>query len=230
MAISVDNQGIYQRAGLSGTKPEENSRGSSNLDQEDFLALLTTQLAAQDPFNPVGNEEFVAQMAQFSSLEGMNQLNESFEEVANSLSSNQALQASTLVGREVLLPSNLANYRAGEAVTGTINVESNTQAGVLQVVDQAGQLINEMSLGDMRGPNEIEFGWDGTDMHGNRVPEGTYQIQVLGNVGGQQQALATNIRAHVESVNIEPGNNGIFLNLAGLGSVPLSSVREIGEG
>jgi len=217
---SIDTTGLTHANELADRKTE--------LNQEDFFALLTTQLAQQDPFKPLDNTEFVAQMAQFSSLESLQAMQDSFSDLASSMSSNQALQASALVGRTVLIPSNVASFDGSSGVEGMVALSSPASNAVLRIEDEAGQLIKTINLGDLeQGPNE--FTWDGTDENGNSVAPGYYQMSVSGAVYGQETSLPTGVFARVDSVNLGGTQGGIYLNLDGLGSVSLDDVSQIKE-
>lgn len=221
---------INQKAEAVGSRSYDQlaqSNRKTELGQEDFFALLTTQLAQQDPFKPLDNTEFIAQMAQFSSLESLQSMQESFASLASAMTSNQALQASALVGRTVLVPSGVASFDGSSEVQGVVALsESGATDGKLMIEDQYGQLIRTIELGDLQqGPNN--FSWDGTDDNGNAVAPGFYSISVTGDVYGQETALATGIFSRVDSVNLGGSNGGIYLNLDGLGSVPLGDVSQI---
>ncbi|MCP3675747.1 MAG: flagellar hook assembly protein FlgD [Gammaproteobacteria bacterium] len=217
-SITADSIGASTDADLDSRKTE--------LDQTDFFALLTTQLAQQDPFKPMDNTEFVSQMAEFSSLESLQAMQDSFSALASSMTSNQALQASALVGRTVLVPSNVASFDGGTEVQGMAALSSAATDCVLRIEDENGQLIRTIELGDLQqGPNE--FVWDGTDENGNVVAAGFYQMSVTGDVYGTETSLPTGVYARVDSVNLGGTNGGIYLNLDGLGSVSLDDVSQI---
>lgn len=205
---------------------QQNNR-RTELGQEDFFALLTTQLAQQDPFKPLDNTEFIAQMAQFSSLESLQSMQQSFSDLASAMTSNQALQASALVGRTVLVPSGVASFDGSNEVQGVVALsEASATDSRLIIEDEYGQLIRTIELGDLeQGPNQ--FTWDGMDENGNSVPPGFYAISVTGDVYGQETNLATGVFARVDSVNLGGSNGGIYLNLDGLGSVSLDDVSQI---
>jgi len=224
--FSVDNS-VNQTADNIGASTEsELSNRKTELGQEDFFALLTTQLAQQDPFKPLDNTEFIAQMAQFSSLESLQAMQDSFADLASSMSSNQALQASALVGRTVLVPSNVASFDGATAVEGIAALSSPATNAVLRVEDESGQLIRTIELGDLdTGPNN--FTWDGTNDDGSAVGAGYYTISVTGNIYGQETSLPTGVFSRVDSVNLGGAQGGIFLNLDGLGSVSLDDVSQI---
>jgi len=198
----------------------------TELSQEDFFALLTTQLAQQDPFKPLDNTEFVAQMAQFSSLESLQAMQDSFSSLASAMTSNQALQASALVGRTVLVPSNVAAFDGTSEVTGVVALSQAADGAKIEIMDETGQLVRTIDLGDLeQGPNE--FSWDGTDENGSAVAPGYYQLSVTGSVYGNETNLPTGVFSRVDSVNLGGTNGGIYLNLDGLGSVSLDDVSQI---
>jgi len=226
--FSTDNTVGQSTESTGLTQANELTERKTELNQEDFFALLTTQLAQQDPFKPLDNTEFVAQMAQFSSLESLQAMQDSFSDLASSMSSNQALQASALVGRTVLIPSNVASFDGSSDVEGMVALSSPATNAVLRIEDEAGQLIKTIELGDLeQGPNE--FIWDGTDENGFSVAPGYYQMSVSGSVYGSETSLPTGVYARVDSVNLGGSQGGIYLNLDGLGSVNLDDVSQIKE-
>lgn len=216
---------IYSGLGLTRTQPAENDK--KQLGQEDFLALLTTQLQYQDPFKPLENTEFIAQMAQFSSLDSQQQLLTSVNDLASSLTSNQALQASSMVGRTVLVPSDTAYLFSDGGMSGSTHLSANAYRVQMQVTDENGQLVYSEEMGP-KAAGDIDLWWNGQDASGNRLPAGKYKVSVFASVGNRTEQLAVQTRALVTSVNLSSSTGGIVLNLAGLGSVPLSDVKEIG--
>ncbi len=216
---------VYSNLGL--TRPQTQVDDGKQLGQEDFLALLTTQLQYQDPFKPLENTEFIAQMAQFSSLDSQQQLLTSVNDLASSLTSNQALQASSMVGRTVLVPNDTAYLFSEGGMSGKAELNANAYRVQVQVTDEAGQLVYTEELGP-KAAGELDLWWGGADVSGNRLPPGKYRMTVLASIGNRTEQLATQTRALVTSVNLNSGTGGIVLNLAGLGSVPLSQVKEIG--
>ena len=202
----------------------ESSR--KELGQEDFFSLLTQELAFQDPFKPVENSEMVAQMASFTTADGIANMGSKFEQLTTIMSSNQALQASSLVGTKVLAPASSAFLSAGESVSGRIELPQNAPNLRLQIANQVGEVINVINLGEQKG-GPVAFEWDGTDMNGNKVAEGNYRLKASASIGGNAQDLKVSSFQHVESVNIGNTGGGIILNLKGMGSLPLSQATEI---
>jgi flagellar basal-body rod modification protein FlgD len=197
----------------------------NELGMKDFFKLMTVQLQNQDPMKPLENSEFLGQVAQFTTVSGINQLNETFTELADSLASSQALQAGTLVGREVLVTSNVAALGSDGAVRGVARLDAGAADVVLHVRNAAGQLVRDVHLGAQRA-GDVHFSWDGLNAVGARVPPGPYYITAEALAGDRGYALQTDLIARIDAVNLG-GAHGITLDLAGLGTVPFDSIREI---
>ncbi len=210
----------------------QNHTGQTNeikkeLGQADFLALLTTQLANQDPLTPVDNKEFISQMSQFASLDSLQTLVTSFGELSNSLTSNQALQASSLVGRNVLIPGTEGLLMNDGVIAGQLNLDSDTTNIHFEIKDEAGQVVRSIEVGAQEA-GDIDFIWDGNNNNGERMPPGLYTVAAYGQVGGATEQLKTSMVARVESVNLGGAEGKILLNLAGLGQIEFSEIKEIG--
>jgi flagellar basal-body rod modification protein FlgD len=199
------------------------------LKQEDFFALLTEQLANQDPTKPVDNDQLVAQMTSFTTADGISQLNEKFESFASSMTSNQALQASSLIGQSVLVTGNIG-YMAnqGEGISGVVINENTSQDTQITIQNANGEVVRTLDIGTQAAGN-IQFNWDGTDDAGNQLPPGNYGVVVQGNVFGQETALPVAINRHVDSVSLSGSSAGVVLNLDGDVSIKLDDVIQIGN-
>lgn len=199
------------------------------LKQEDFFALLTEQLANQDPTKPVDNDQLVAQMTSFTTADGISQLNEKFESFASSMTSNQALQASSLIGQSVLVTGNVGyQAEAGRGLSGVIINEQTSQETQITIQNTAGEVVRTYDIGTQAAGN-IEFNWDGTDGAGNLLPPGDYAVTVQGKVFGEATALPTAINRHVDSVSLSGSGAGVVLNLDGDVSIKLDDVIQIGN-
>lgn len=196
------------------------------LDQEDFFKLLITQLRSQDPFRPLASGEFLSQIAQFSTVSGVQDLQRSFEQLAGSLYSNQALQASALVGRTVYVPGPKAALTAGGGLSGLIELPGSTSGLSIGIYDGAGQLVRRLALGPQPA-GTVAFRWDGLTEAGMPAPPGLYYVKAEARRGGENVAVETLLAARVESVTLGHLGQGITLNLAGLGAVDFAQVRQI---
>ena len=193
----------------------------------DFLTLMLAQLQNQDPTSPVDSNEFLSQLASLSEVQGITQLNTSFSALSNSLVSGQALQASSLLGHQALVASSTATLAtAGGTVTGAVSVPQTSSDVTLNITNSSGVLVKSINLG-AQSAGLADFSWNGQTTSGSAAPAGTYTLsaQVSGVSGGT--AITTLVGGTVDSVTMGSGSTGLTLNIAGLGSVPFSSVQQI---
>lgn len=199
----------------------------NDLGQEDFYTLLTTQLSMQDPLNPTTNEDMIAQMTTFSMAEGITELGDKMDQLTASMTSNQALEASSLVGRNVLMNSSIA-YSDGSGVSGQVPLQSRAQSVVIDITDESNQVVRRVSVGDQEA-GMLDFNWDGKDQNGNSLPEGKYQVKVSGLVDGKTEEFPILSYGNVSSVTLGQNGTGLELNLQGLGAIKLTDVLAVGE-
>ncbi|MFC1683939.1 flagellar hook assembly protein FlgD [Pseudomonadota bacterium] len=224
MSVDSIESDIYASLGL--TRQDGPERSSNELAQEDFLKLMVTQLKHQDPFKPMENGDFLAQIAQFSSVSGIDQLNKSFSTLSQSMTSNQALQAGALVDREVLAPLEFGLLPQDGSLSGIVDLPSSAGNLVVSITDSAGALVREINLGT-QAAGQIAFSWDGSTDSGDYAPPGVYQVRAQAAVGDENEALNTLIAARVDSVTLGSGTQGLRLNLEGLGPIAFSDVAQI---
>ncbi|EKE82059.1 flagellar hook assembly protein FlgD [Idiomarina xiamenensis] len=206
------------------TQPKD-ATGQQQLEQEDFFQLLTQQLNMQDPTKPVDNDQMIAQMTSFSMAEGITNMSQKFDEFAQSMASNQALQASTLVGRNVMIPSGDVYLEEGAQASGMIAAPLDASNAKLTIKDEKGAVVRTIQLGDL--PKGVkDFTWDGKDESGELLPEGKYTISANARIGDSNEELPIQMGAKVASVSMG-SQQGIILNLKGLGGVALSDISEI---
>ncbi len=209
-----------------GIATQPRTQETSELGQDDFLRIMLAQLENQDPTSPLEGNEFLNQITQFSISDGISELNNSFSDLANSLSSNQALQASALVGRSVLVPGDTAQLSAVGTLQGRASLPEGASSVTIDVFSQGGELVNTINLGPQAAGN-VDFAWDGLTNSGSPAEPGAYRVVARANIGGAEQALNTLISARVDSVTLQNGGSNLEVNLAGIGPVSFSSVEEI---
>jgi flagellar basal-body rod modification protein FlgD len=198
---------------------------NNEMGQDTFLKLMITQMNNQNPLEPQSNSEFVAQLAQFSSVEGIDKLNSTLDTMAASFQSSQALQASSLVGRTVKVNSDTAKLDGSGVVAGTIDLPFSTSDLKINIYNEANELVGQELLGPHSG-GTVNFAWQGEGSDGEQMPQGKYRFEAVGMYDGQPLQLNTALSANVDSVTV--GANGtIVLNAAGVGPMPVFSVREI---
>lgn len=199
---------------------------TTTLGQAEFLKLMTTQMTHQDPTKPMQNGEFLSQMAQFGTVSGIQDLQKSFKDFAASLSSDQALQAASLVGRNVSVPSDYGLLSAGGDIKGNFDLASASSPVNVIITDSAtGDVVRKIDLGE-QSAGSVPFLWDGLDDAGTPASPGVYKVQASAGINGVNTVIQPNIDARVESVSMG-GSNGVQVNLAGLGAVSFNKVKQI---
>ena len=202
------------------------TKANKELGKNEFLNLLVAQLNNQNPLEPQGNGEFIAQLAQFSQVEGIEKLNTSMGSLLTGYQSSQALQASSLVGRKVIIPSDKAVVDTSESFKASLVLPTSSSNVYVNIYDKAGSAVGRVNLGEQAAGN-VSFIWDGKDSSGNLLPPGTYKFEAQATYPDGTKGLYTMLPANVDSVTL--GGKELMLNLAGLGSVPMSQVQVIGQ-
>ncbi len=203
-------------------KPKKDDMG-----QADFLKLMTTQLTHQNPMKPMENGEFLSQMAQFGTVSGIQDLQESFKDFASSISSDQALQAASLVGRQVSAVTDQGLLSAGGEIKGAFDLPSSSPATGVKIIDPfTGEVVRNLDLGG-HAKGRIPFTWDGLNDRGELANPGVYKIQVEAKLDGNNTVLPTEINSQVESVSMGNGKQGLQINLLGTGKVKFSDIKQI---
>lgn len=221
MAINFDT---IQELGLSSSAVDEVKKKS--LGQDEFLKLMTTQMTHQDPTKPMENGDFLAQMAQFGTVEGINELKGSFSSFANSMTGKQALDAASLLGRSVEFVGDSASLELDRPLSGSVNLESASTDVNINIIGQNGEVLETLNLG-AQSAGKAKFIWDGELADGSYAPPGMYKVEAQSLVGGVNTALSTSVSARVNSVDLGGAKNGILLNLGQAGNVNFNKVKEI---
>lgn len=199
------------------------------LTQADFFALLTKELSNQDPTKPVDNNEMISQMTAFSTTDGVSKLNDQFTSFATSMTSSQALQASSLVGRSVLVEDNIFGMSEGEAVKGKLVSDKAASNVNIYVENIAGEVIQTVPVGNVAAGG-FTFTWDGQTAKGEPAAEGAYRFRIVGLVDGKASEIEAQTYRKVDSVTLAGAGGNIILNLNGGSAMALADVVEISEG
>jgi flagellar basal-body rod modification protein FlgD len=216
----------YSGLGVSTTATTATTN-TQNLGQADFLKLMTAQMTHQDPTQPMTNGDFLSQMAQFGTVNGIQGLQTSFDNFATSMGSNQTLQAASLVGHTVSAPSNQGLLTAGGTIKGSIDLSGSSPDVSVKIIDPAtGSVIRNIDLGS-QSAGTVPFIWDGNNNAGNPASPGVYQVQTESLLNGYNTALTPNIESQVESVSMGSGSQGVQVNLAGLGTINFNQIKQI---
>jgi flagellar basal-body rod modification protein FlgD len=218
----VQTSNPFEALGL--TQPAATRAAKSRLGHEDFLKLMTTQLRNQDPLKPLESSQFLGQIAQFSTVSGIQDLQSSFSRLADSLQANQTLQAAALIGRNVLVPGAAGVLPAGGSLNGVVGLPAGTAQLNVSIYDGNGQLVRRLELGAQNG-GTVQFSWDGLRDDGQAASPGRYTLKAEALLDGKIEALGTRVQAKVESVAL--GAEGLVISLAGLGAVTLADIERI---
>ena len=189
----------------------------------DFMKMLVAQMQYQDPTKPVDSAQMTSQLAQISTVDGINKLNDTMNALASSLQGNVTSQAANMIGRDVLVPGSNISLTQGQAKFG---VQLPTAADVVNVsiVNDAGKTVKVLSMGSQAAGN-LPISWNGTDANGQSVPNGNYTFQVAATLNGQAVRAVPLERVGVTSVMNTA--DGVSLSLTNNKSILATGVQQI---
>jgi flagellar basal-body rod modification protein FlgD len=197
----------------------------STLDQNDFLKLMTAQLNNQDPFNPVDNTQMVAQMAQFSSVAGISEMNSTLKALSTKLGGTTATDAIGFVGKTVLTEGATAYERASGGIAGAIELDGEATDVTVSIADKNGSTVRTIQLGK-QAAGTVTYDWDGMDGAGNAIEGGPYTVTVDAANAGTAVTARGLVWAPVQSVTVSATGEA-SLNVTGIGAVSTANVRQI---
>jgi flagellar basal-body rod modification protein FlgD len=203
----------------------QQKKSANNLGIDEFLTLMTTQLKNQDPMKPLEGTEFVAQLAQFGTVSGIQSMQGSMEALANSLRSSQVLNGTTLVGHDVLVRADSFSFTQGVGVSGEVEVPHGATSLQIRITDSTGALVRQIEAVPQPGVNT--FAWDGTLADGSQALSDDYDIEAIASVGGANESLAVLMAGKVSSVTIDSTGTNLTLNTGALGPVSMNNVRRV---
>jgi flagellar basal-body rod modification protein FlgD len=197
--------------------------GSNTLGEEDFLTLLVAQLENQDPLEPQDNTEFIAQLAQFSSLEAQTSTNDKLDELIAAQGSSERTEAFTLLGQKVIVAAD-SFYLQGDSVDLGLSLDQSAATANLNIVDEEGATVASFSLNDLQEGNSF-VNWDGSDSSGNLLENGNYSMEIEAyNSAGQTLENQPVIKTRVDEVALD--SSGSIL-VTDAGDIPLSSISSV---
>jgi len=202
------------------------SSKESALGKDDFMNLLVAQLQNQDPLNPMDSTAFTSQLAEFSSLEQLANVNENLEYLQMYQSSINNAQAVSFIGKNIDALGNSILLESGENEDIHFELNQDSSSVVINIYDEAGSLVKYIENGPLgEGKQSVE--WDGTDNGGNTLTGGIYKFEVMaGDVNGDKVQTETYISDRVTGVTFK---NGVTYLLAGGMQIPIGDVIEVLE-
>jgi flagellar basal-body rod modification protein FlgD len=209
---------------LAAMNPQATTTSSAQAAQNQFMTLLVTQMQNQDPLNPMDNSQMTSQLAQLSTVSGIDTMNTTLQSLISSYQQSQTLQATSMIGHGVLTAGNTMSLANGSAAFG---VGMATSAGDVQVSVQnsSGQTVDTIDLGSQQA-GVIPMAWDGKTSTGATAPDGNYTFTVTSTTDGKTTDSATPLMyGTVQSVS--SGSSGVNLNLTNGASIGLSNVVQV---
>jgi flagellar basal-body rod modification protein FlgD len=214
--INLSEIGLHSPVNVEKEKTEKN----------EFLQLFVAQLRNQNPLDPQDGADFLGQLAQFSTVEGIKNMESAFNKIADSLNSSQALQATSLVGKKVQVRTDAGLYMEGNKLAGAIEVPTAVSDLALNVYNDVGQLVKTYHInGAQKG--DVAFAWDGLDENGNAMPSGVYRFEAKGSIDGKTTQFDTFVASNVDSVTINKNGQPMMLNVSGFGKVSINDIKTI---
>lgn len=212
----------------SSSSGSTNSKGSTSLDMNAFLTMFTTQLQYQDPTNPMESYELAAQLAQFSSVEGINQVNTNLQTVQTYLASLNNAQMVGLVGKEVVTNSDALRVTSGTATTAAYTLPADSTVTV-EIYNDQGQVVRTMSQGAQTAGNH-NLQWDGKDDSGQTVADGDYTCKVSAvAASGETSNIATTVTGQVYSFVMNSTSPYVILGGPNGAHVPISAISQVSD-
>jgi flagellar basal-body rod modification protein FlgD len=210
-------------AALNTPATAENAPTDTKKMSSDFMKMLVAQMQYQDPTRPVDSAQMTSQLAQISTVDGINKLNDTMNSLANSLKGNVTSQAANMIGRDVLVPGNNISLTQGKAKFG-VQMPSAADAVNVSILNESGKTVKVLSLGAQAAGN-LPVSWNGTDANGQSVPNGNYTFQVSATSNGKALRAVPLERVGVSGV--ANAADGVSLNLTNNKSILAADVQQI---
>lgn len=218
--MAIDIPGLTGSSSTSGVKGVSAASGSSkNLGQEEFMQMLLAQINNQDPLEPQSSSEFVAQMAQITSVENLDRLNAQMVGLVSTMQYSQAMQATDMVGKTVTVPINVMEIDSSDTMSGEVQMSVSAENVNVFIHDATGEIVESIDLGAQTSGNVL--------FTTNNLAKGMYSVSAIATNGTESQSVPIALSAKVDSVVIPGGGREVELNLAGIGAMPISQVSKI---
>lgn len=191
--------------------------------QDRFMKLLVTQMQNQDPLNPMDNAQVTSQLAQLSTVTGIDKLNSTLESLMGSYQTSQSLEAANMIGHGVLAPGANISLADGKGLMG-VEFPQAVDSAKVTIKDSAGNVIQTMDLG-AQGAGTVPLLWDGTKADGTKAADGNYSFTVNSSLTGNN-VIANPLQFGVVTT-VSTGSDGVKINVPGLGAVGFTDIRQI---
>lgn len=199
--------------------------GKSDVDdiQDRFMTLLITQMQNQDPLNPMDNSQMTSQLAQLSTVTGIDKVNSTLQSLIGTYQSGQSMQAANLIGHGVLASGNQLGLADKQALAGVEFPQDVDQAQMV-IKDKSGNVVHTIDLGK-QSAGTVPLLWDGKLADGSQAPDGNYTFEVNASLNGNKVDVDELQFGMVTTVTTGP--EGVKINVPGLGALDFSDIRQI---
>jgi len=215
-------------SGITGSSETSSAMAaaSKTMGKEAFLTLLITQLQHQDPLNPADSTEFTAQLAQFSSLEQLSNVNENLESLKLYQASINNSQAVAFIGKEIVSTGNGFEVTSGQAAACEFELGAAAKRATVTIYDDTGNFVADIELTSLKAGQQ-SVTWDGKDRNGNTVADGSYTFEVQAEgANGETLTATTYSRGLVTGITFE---DGITYLIVGGSKVAIGDVTRISQ-
>jgi len=197
----------------------------SKMGRDAFLQLLVTQLKLQDPTNPLDDKQLTAQLAQFSSLESLNNIQDTVERIDSKLNESNILSGLKFLGTEVRAPGNEIVKQDGEISQVTYKLNGDATRTYVNIFDQYGNIVNTVELGP-KNQGTYTFEWDGKDFDGNVLSDGQYSL-AFGAEGTDGESILIDTEVYGKVVGVTKQDSNIILDLEDGRKVYMDQVESV---
>jgi flagellar basal-body rod modification protein FlgD len=198
-----------------------------DMGKQEFLTLFTAQLQNQNPLEPVKNEAFVAQLAQFSQLEALTNMQGSLDKFVTSMSSERMLGSASLIGKKVAVTDTPTQLTKGGTIDGSIDLPMGASGIQVSVFDSQGRLVQELIAGPQL-PGTTPISWNGKDAAENPVPSGLYRLSAKAVVNGQTTDVPVSTLSTVRAISSNPTDGSVSVEVDGGKTMLLTDVKRVG--
>ncbi|MHB1116439.1 flagellar hook assembly protein FlgD [Sideroxydans sp.] len=210
-------------SGISATSSLAASSTDIGATQDRFLKLLVTQMKNQDPLNPMDNAQVTSQMAQLSTVTGIDKLNSTVQALSSSMLASQSLQAVSMIGHVALTDGDGMDLANGNAYGG-VELAQPADKVTVQITNAAGAMVRTLHLGAQES-GVVDFSWDGMTDTGSTAADGKYTFTAVSELSGKKSDVTTLSYGLVNSV--AQSSSGVTVNIGDQGEVGLHTIRKI---
>jgi flagellar basal-body rod modification protein FlgD len=207
---------------------DQAKKTNEEMGKQEFLTLFTAQLQNQNPLEPVKNEAFVAQLAQFSQLEALTNMQTSLDSFVTSMSNERMLGSAALIGKKVAITDTPTQLTAGATMDATLDLPTGASGVQISVQDKQGRVVKNLVEGPQL-PGAVTIQWNGKDSAENPVPTGLYSLSATAVVNGQTVKVPVSTLSTVRAISTNPADGSVSVEVDGGKTMLLSDVKRVGS-